>query len=179
MKLNLVIADLRSEILNAWRTAFSAIEGVTFLELSIPKLISLPQLDAVFMMNMFSHEKYGGKLVYGVSQVLSTRNEPKTPPWVVTTPLFPGHLEKSLKSDGSLAYKIKPNQKNTPEEQTYIIFREAFKSIKKFNKDRKIQQIKTLGIHLDFLDFPLGDPYKEAESAAQAYTDFSENINRN
>jgi hypothetical protein len=167
--LKLIIADFRPELIATWADVFSGIERVFFIDSDVPTLMGLPEIDAVLMMGMFAHERYGGSPKTGESQILSNQGEFGIPPWVVTTAAFAGHFEEGLQPDGTWGTNIVQNEKLTPEDEDYIVFNKAFVCIENFNKGCEEPKIQTLGFHLWFLNFPRAEPTKEAEAVRRAY----------
>jgi hypothetical protein len=167
--LKLIIADFRPELIAIWADVFSDIERVFLMNSDVPTLMGLPEIDAVLMRSIFAHERYGGIHKIGESQILSSQGEFGIPPWVVTTAPFAGHFEEGLQPDGTWGMNIVQNEKLTSEEEDYIVFNKAFVCIEKFNRGYEEPKIQTLGFHLWFLNFPRGEPIKEAEAVCRAY----------
>jgi hypothetical protein len=165
MRLKLVIADERPEIITAWSKVFADMPEVTVLHSDIHTLRASPNIDAELMMGMFAHERLGGSPRPGKSQILSTRGEPGLPPWVVTTAPFAAHIE--LGHDGE--YTVVQDRQLTIEEEDYIVFSEVFRRVREFNADQEQPQIRTLSIPLEFLNFPRSDAHSEAQSILKAY----------
>ncbi len=169
MELKLIISDRRFELLSVWREVFVDIEEVRFLEMDSYSSIRLPEADAVLMMGMFAHERYGGKPIVGESQILSTKGALDMRPWVVTTVPLAAHFGTVTDPNGSKRFGIVPDQRMAPDQELYIQFSTVFERIKKFNKGPEEPKIRTLVFDLEFLNIPRGEPRKEAEAVRRAY----------
>ncbi len=90
-------------------------------------------------------------------------------PWVVTTAPFAAHLEKQQDSDCSWRLRIVQDEKITSEEENYILFRKIFEAVEIFNQGNLEHSIKTICGDLKFLNFPRGNPKKEAEGIRRGY----------
>lgn len=165
----MIISDRRAELLMTWRDVFQDIEEVDFLGIDIPALMRLPEVDAIVMMGMFAHERYGGTPIVGRSQILSTTGDPELVPWVITTPAFAARFEEKREPDGSTRLGIIQDQNLKPWEEAYIIFSEVFQRIAAFNETSKERTIRTLAFDLEFLNLPRGEPRKEAEAVRKAF----------
>lgn len=152
MRLQMVIAERRSEIRAVWSEVFRDVDGASVVNSDAKALMSSPSVDVELMPGMFAHERYGGRPKIGEAKLLSTRGELGMPPWVVTVaPIF--HLGL------------------TPEEEIYIIVAKAFEAIKSFDWNGDKPAIRTLGVDLAFLNRPQGDCRAEAEAVRKAYLD--------
>lgn len=175
MCFKLIISERKPEFFAVLADVFSDVEGIVILDVNIPTLHSLSELDAVVMRGIFAHERYGGDPQVGKSQILGTRGETNMPPWVITTPPFPAHIEKRRQPDNSVRTEIVRDKQLTPEEEDYIIFSKVFKRIEQFNQQFEEPTIKTVGLDLKFLGIPRldipGDIRKEAEAILKAYLD--------
>lgn len=169
MELRMIISDRRPELLATWQDVFDDIEEVDFLSIDTPTLMRLPEADAVLMMGMFAHERYGGTPIIGKSQILSTAVDPELAPWVITTPPLPAHFEKERQYDGTFETVVVQDQNMPTWEEDYIIFSEVFRCVAEFNDSREEPRIRTLAFDLEFLNFPRGEPRKEAEAVRRAY----------
>jgi hypothetical protein len=172
MCLRLVIAENRPLLFKIWSEVFSHVQSVTILNGTAHALFESQKIDAELMRSIFAHERYGGKQKVGESQILSTKGESGMAPWVVTTAPFPAHIERWQQSNSSFEMRIVQDNEISPEEESYILFKKAFERIKIFNQENKTQQIKALGIDLQFLDFPFQDAQRESKLALKAYSEF-------
>jgi hypothetical protein len=122
------------------------------------------------MSGWFAHERYGGTPRVGESQVLSSKGEAGSPSWVVTTPGFSWHFEKT-EVEGE---EMKPVRDYfvSPEDDLYITLSKAFSRIREFNAGQDEPKIRVLGFDLEFLFLPRGDVRGEAEAALRAYLDY-------
>ena len=168
MGLRLIISDKRVELLRAWQEVFGDIEEVRLLNSDARALMEMPEVDCVLMMGMFAHERFGGRPIIAEAQILGTNGEVGFPPWVVTTPPFAAHFEDVVEPDGARRVGLVPDQELAPDKETYILFDKVFERIREFNESGE-SEIETLAFDLEFLNFPLGDPRKEAEAARKAY----------
>lgn len=130
-------------------------------------------LDALLVLGIFAHERYGGKPLIRVSQILSTNHAEGITPWVITTPPFPA---KILANDNSLDITIKrKDDRSSPAEEDYVVFDKVFKAVKAFNILNKDTPIIRVGCDLEFIKFPLskesGTIISEVLSLKQAYED--------
>lgn len=166
--LKLVIADDSAHTLKNWSNVFSEIDTIYTLESNIPTCMSLPNIDAVLMMGMFAHQRYGGQPKMGESQVLSTQGASGMPKFVVTTPPFPAHL-KNQNSAGQQEIISAPNERISTDEETYILFTKVFECVNQFNKLYRETLLQTLAIHLSFLNFSQNQTDVEAKAALRAY----------
>ena len=169
MQLKLIIAEQRSDIISILSEVFQEILEVTIQNIDFITLRTQPEIDALLMLGMFDRERYGGNSQVGQSQIMSTEGEQGMPPWVVTTVPFAGRLEKQYQPDGTVKNKIVEVEKLSVEDKAYIVFDKVFKKIEDFNEKKLEVKIKTLGFELKFLNFPLGEPYKEIEAMRRAY----------
>jgi hypothetical protein len=169
MCLKLILAENRPQLFEIWSETFSNLQDVVILNGRANTLFKSQKIDAELMRGIFAHERYGGKYKVGESQILSTKGELEMAPWVVTTASFPAHLEKRQQKSGSFHIEIVQDEELTPEEESYILFRKAFKCIEEFNQENQDNKINILGIDLEFLGFSLGNPQKEANAALKAY----------
>lgn len=179
MQLKLTIAEKRSDIMSILSEVFQEIPKVTIQNVDLITLRTQPEIDALLMLGMFAHERYGGMPEIGQSQIMSTGGEQGTPPWVVTTPPFAGRLEKQYQPDGTVEDKIVEVKKLSVEDKAYIVFDKVFKKVEGFNQQKSEVKIKTLGFELEFLNFPLGEPYKEIEAMQRAYIEHCQRTQRN
>lgn len=166
--LNLVIADNSNKILKFWSEIFEEINTISTLKSDISTCMSLPSIDAVLMMGMFAHERYGSKPKMGESQVLRTQETSGMPKFVVTTPPFSAYFEHQYKANKQENI-LSQNERISAEEKTYILFIKVFECIEKFNQINPEMLIQTLAVHLSFLNFPQGQPEAEAKAALRAY----------
>ena len=172
MQLRLVISDRRRELLDVWEAVFADLPSTLFREIEIPSLMRLGDVvDAVLMMGMFAHERYGGMPIIGQSQILKGGSSPESPAWIVTTPPFSAHLEQISRPAGKTEYVIAPDNALSSEEELYVIFKEVFRRIEDFNGGTGEPKIVTLGFDLEFLNIPKGDPRREAEAVHRAYVE--------
>lgn len=168
--LKLVIADDSAQTLKNWSNVFSKIDTIDTLESDIPTCMSLPNIDAVLMMGIFAHQRYGGKPKMGKSQILRTQGASGMPKFVVTTPPFPAHL----KNQNSASQKEIISSQNgyiSNDEETYILFIKVFECVNQFNQINRETPIQTLVIHLSFLNFSQNQADVEAQAALRAYRD--------
>jgi hypothetical protein len=171
MCLKLILVESRPQLFKIWSEIFSGFQNVLVLAATANIAFKSQKIDAELMRGIFAHERYGGKPTAGESQVLSTRGEVEMSPWIITTASIPGHIEKHQQKNGSFHVEIIPDKKITPEEECYILFSKAFEAIEKFNHNNQEKKINILGASLDFLNFPIGNPKKEASKALQAYSE--------
>ena len=169
MPLKLLISELRPELLVIWAEVFDGVKEVVLLTVNVQTLMALPEVDALLMMGMFAHERYGGRPIHKESQILSTQGNQGVPLWVVTTAPLSAHLEERRQLNGTARANIVQAEKLTPEEETYIVFTKVFKCIERFNENSERAKIRALGFDLKFLNFPWGEPRKEAEEVRRAY----------
>jgi hypothetical protein len=169
MMLKLMIADSRPNLLSVWSEVFSDIKESFFINTDARTLMSLPEIDAVLMISIFAHERYGGISRIGESQVLENKVDPMIPQWIVTTSPFAAHLEEKIAKRKRNRFEMIPDKKYSPEEESYILAKNAFKSIQNFNKRFEKSEINALGFHLGFLNYPMGEPRQEAEAVRKAY----------
>lgn len=169
MALKLIILDSRPKLLSIWSEVFSDINESFFINTDVQTLMSLPEIDAVLIISMFAHERYGGISKIGESQVLENKVDPMIPQWIVTTSHFAAHFEESIAMRKRNRFEIISDKKYTPEEESYIVAKNVFKSIQNFNERFEKPEINTLGFHLGFLNYPMGEPRKEAEAVHKAY----------
>ena len=169
MCLRLIIADKRPELFSIWSEIFSGIEEIRVLDVNARTLAGLPDLDAEIVISIFAHERYGGDPKIGESQILSSRGEQGTPPWVITTPPFAAHLEKRQQPDGSFRHEIVQNEQLSYGEENYIVFSKIFDRVDHFNEQNPTSKIKTIGFESCFLNIPRGDIIQEAEAIRNAY----------
>ncbi len=171
MRLRLLIADTRPEILAIWSDVFCNIKDISVVNTDTHALAASAKIDAELLTGWLAHERYGGKPSRGISQILSTGGEAGMPPWVVTTSPFAAHLEKTIQPNGSKEVILVQDQVLTPEEEDHIVFGKVFESIDQFNESNEDAKIQTLGFDLKLLNIPRGDPRKEAEAIRSAYVE--------
>lgn len=129
-KLNLIVAEDRPQKAGIWREAFTGVSSADVLEISPSQLRVLAGLDAILLTGWLAHERYGGVMEPGVSQVLAT-NANSMPPWVVTLPSTPAKGEWQQATDGNLQWENVKEERDFQE--LYNIFSTAFTAIKDFN----------------------------------------------
>ena len=166
MQLRMVIGEIRPEFRAVWREAFRDIEDVDVLEIDVPSLMRLPKADAMLMMGMFAHERYGGKPRPWESQVLSSQGEANMPPWIVTAPAIAAQLgQKRLPSDTDLI----PDAILSHEEEDYMTFSKIFDRIDAFNSNSETPRIRILAFSQEFINMPRDDVLSEAMAVRRAY----------
>ena len=171
MELRLVISDRRRPLLDLWAAVFHDIPSVVFREIEIRALMGLSDIDAVLMMGIFAHERYGGRPILGQSQILKGDSRPGSPTWIVTTPSFPAHLEGRSRPTGKDEFVIVPDKTLSSEEELYVVFKEVFKRILEFNRGPGNPRIATLGFDLEFLNIHDGETWREAGAVHRAYVE--------
>jgi len=171
MRIQLLIAELNESRRKKWEKAFYEIERVAVRKCNAKDLMACPDVDAMLMIGMLAHERFGGKSQIGKSQVLSTRGKTGMPRWVVTTAPSPAHFEKK-QVDGIMRSVLVPDQQLSPAEETYAVFVRAFEAIEEFN-NRNQDKIQTLGFEPEFLNFR-GEIADEIAAVRKAYLDFTQ-----
>ena len=99
-----------------------------------------PEVDAFLLLSAWAHERYGGVPKPGLAQVISTRGEPGSPEWVVTTAPRPARL-------GARGQVMPIGGPIGPRE----CYAKVFGAIWRFNTGGDRVRIKQLGIHFGFL----------------------------
>jgi hypothetical protein len=169
MNLNLFISERDLHASKLWEASFSDLTGVNILNCDFRELMALPGVDAVLMLGILAHERFGGKPQIGRSQVLSTHGKAGVPPWVVTTAAFPAHFEKR-RIDGDVKNVLVPNAPMPVSEEIYIVFAKAFECIEEFNGESQ-NKIRTLGFDPKSLNMRT-DSRDEIEAVRRAYIGF-------
>jgi hypothetical protein len=117
----------------------------------------LSEVDAVLMMGMFAHERYGGAPIVGRSQILGSKGDPGLIPWVVTTPPFSAHCEQMRRSGHGVETVVVQDETLNSWNEDYIVFTEVFRRISEFNESHEESKIRTVAFDLEFLGFPRAD----------------------
>ncbi len=108
--------------------------------------------EAFLVPNWFAHDRYGGVPQVGVVQILAPQNERLAPPWVVTKPPFPAHIELD---DTDIAKIVRDDTSLTSQEETYIVFSKVLEAIERFNRTPVLPKIQRLGCDLEFIGTPV------------------------
>lgn len=169
MCIRLLVADRRESLLAEWKDAFAGVPQVEFRLLAPGDLGRIPGVDAELLPGMLAHERFGGVPRPGVAQILSSGGALSLAPWIVTVPFRPASLESVAHPDDedgelNIPFPIPPL-----EGEIYTTFAEVFGRVLSFNLEQ--ERIRTLGIHLEVINAPLGDPREEALAVRRAYLD--------
>ena len=166
LSLSVLVGASRPPILDTWRESFRAIPTFTFQLASAEQFWEVEGVDALLILGFVAHDRDGAKAEPRTSEVLKPPAARRNVKWVVTTPAASAQLR--LREDNR-GVEVTPRVHLTAAESTYLDFREIFRAIRTFNGKGKGDTIHTLGVHLDLINAPLGDPRAEAEAVKRAY----------
>ena len=172
LALHLLINERRPALRSQWSDALRGVTSVRLISVHLQELMAMPEVDAIVMMGMFAHERYGGMPVPGRSQILDTGGDARVPPWVVSTaPLAASARPVPV---DTTRIEIVPQRPLEPEQQEYLGFREVFGRILEFNEGGTEDRIGTLAVDCEFIRFPLREeqPRGEMEALLKAYHEY-------
>ena len=151
MSFSLLVVDHRPAVVDAWDNAFRGIDVVTVRAGTLRGLFVEPGLDALIFPALLAHEKLGGIMRIGASQILSTQPERTriSVPWVVTTPPRAAQMVRTRKTPLRSELKLEPIQPLSPVELVILTFTEVFHAITRFNSGGTQEPlIEHLGVDL-------------------------------
>jgi hypothetical protein len=159
MTLALVVADSRRAAVDILHRCFAQVASVEVIESDPAQFLSNFSLDAVMLMSALAHERLGGTLTPGLSQVLPTGQAAGLPRLVVTTAPQPLSID-DIESDGSARRHTSP----------WDTFGPALDAVARFNQNRATgEQIRRLGIHFELLNAGLDQIATDAGALLAAY----------
>ena len=167
MMFSLYIAEPNPEHHVVWREVFAQSKNVEILDCDIRALLSLPGLDAALMLGALIHERFGGVMKLGESQIVSSHGKAGMPHWFVTTAPFEASIRWRQDGETSSGVEIVQKEAVSPAEETYIVFTKAFKRISEFNRDNP-NPIMSLGFEPEALNLR-DDFQKEVQAVYSAY----------
>jgi hypothetical protein len=166
---DLVVADSRPKVMATWQSTLGWLPKAAFLTVPISLFRSSAALDALVLPAVIAHERLGGELRCGTSQVLNAGAKYELPAWVVTTPAFEGVMSPDQTgSQQETTISMLDNWSDAAEWR--IIFREIIRCTASFNKAS--QRIRSLGIHLELLDASESEREQQALGAARAFREY-------
>lgn len=169
--LTLVILEHRQQVWPVVQEVFSNEVGVELSNEKPSEFVLRKDIDALVERGWFAHERYGGSPMVGVAQVISTKGDPYAPPWVVTKPSFPAHMELANSEDRIRI--VRDDARLAPADEASIVFAKVFDTVERFNETSATPKIQRLGCDLEFLGIPiLGREEamrREIEGIRQAY----------
>lgn len=102
--------------------------------------------DALLLPGILARERLGASTPQGRSEVIEGRELPGHAHRIVTTPVFPGHLEWINGAPVGLAH-----DKFEKETESFRRYREVFRAITDHNRTNPAAAIRSLGIHLEMI----------------------------
>jgi len=169
----LVIGEDRAALWPTVERAFRGEPGVELAHEQVSVFVRRPDLDALIVTSWIANERYGGVFAPGASGVVSTGGDPGGPPWVVTTPGWPAHLEFD---DSEQATLVREGPEQTPAQDALVEFTTIFGAVDTFNLSSSGAKIERVGCDLELIRVPLSktepEIIDELESIRTAFRRF-------
>ncbi|NEZ55016.1 hypothetical protein DXZ20_04815 [Leptolyngbyaceae cyanobacterium CCMR0081] len=168
MCLHIIILNKDQETYRIWTDAFSRLSKISVVNSNSTFSQYFPTLDAVLMLGISAHERYGGGPRPNESQILDTQRLDGMSPWVVTVPSTFTFLESATTPNNVLHTQISHGK---IEDRYYLIFKKIFESIEKFNSSQEITKIKSLGVDLAYIKVTSSHALEKIRGFKNAYND--------